>query len=133
MDLGEIEKALKTLLAGDATLVGLLGGEKVYDSQIPPTVSLPALVYSLTSGEEDTDVPRAVRAVYQVKAVADTLSEAGIIFARVDTLLQGTHLAMSDMINFHTACQRHIRYIEAGAEQNYGHVGADYLIWIEED
>ena len=133
MDLGEVEKALKTLFMGDATLVSLLGGEKVYNSQIPPTVSLPALVYSLTSAEEDTDVPRAVRAIYQVKVVADTLSEAGTIFDRVDTLLQGTELGTSGVTNFHTACQRHIRYIEAGAQQNYGHVGADYLIWIEED
>lgn len=131
MDVSEIEKALYSKLANDATLTSLLGSGKVFNSIIPADIALPALVFSLVSAVEDTETPRAVRAIYQVKAVADTLSDASAIAAQVDTVLQDATLTVTGMTNFYTACQEHIRYLEQGKQQNYGHAGADYLIWTE--
>ena len=85
MDLGSADKALYDLLAADATLQAMLGASgNVFNGAIPSEAVLPAVEFTLVSAVEDTEVPRAVDAVYQVKAVAERLGTSGADYGASD-------------------------------------------------
>ena len=132
MDLSEVEKALNARLAGDSTLLALLGGTaNIFNGYAEPGSTLPVVVFSFVAATEE-DVPRAVRARYLVKGIATSLKSASALANRIDELLDNQTLTVAGMTNYYIRAESHIRYIEPDAGMMFGHAGADYTIWLEE-
>lgn len=123
--------ALWDTLAHHAGLITALGGTAIWFGVIPRDRSLPGVVITLASGIEENLTPRrSVNLVYQVKAVAETLLQAGQIAEQVDAALHGATLAVS-WGNFWTARESVVSYLEVDpAGHTFGHAGGEYRIRI---
>ena len=119
---------------GYTPLVNALGGEKVYNSLIPREVALPAVVFSYAGGGDDNLTPRrAIRVTYLVKAVADTLEEAGNIAQHIDAALHHQELDVAGWGNYWLAREAWVRFLETDpAGRTYGHAGGLYEIRLVE-
>jgi len=128
-----VSAGLYNALKAGTALIGTLGGTAIYNGVAPRGASLPYVVFSLATGNEDNLTPTASqRFVYLVKGVADTLLQAGTIAAQVHTLLQNQTLTVSGGLNYWTARESILAYTEiepTGA--TVGHAGGEYLVRIE--
>ena len=132
--MNKLEEALHSLLSGDAQLISLLGGTAIYNTILPRSVDLPAVIFSLSSGIEENMTPtRSIGASYLVKGMTNTLSEAQSIADRIDALLHDATLSVSGWNNFWSARESLVSYLEVDESGAFtAHAGAVYNLRIEE-
>lgn len=124
--------AIYNALAGHAGLIAALGGTAIWFGVVPRDKALPGVVLSLASGIEENETPtRSVNLIYQVKAVATTLLQAGQIAEQIDAALHGATLTITGWGNFWTARESIVQYLEIDpAGHTFGHAGGEYRIRI---
>ena len=131
-----IETALVTALSSDNTLTALLSAsDAIYNGPVPRGVSLPWIQISLASGMEDTTSPRDLRnLIYNIKAVANTITQADAIAERIHVLLHRQQLTMDTWHNFWMARDTIIRYTEPRPNGRFvAHVGGSYRIRLAKE
>jgi len=124
--------ALWNTLAQHSGLIAALGGTAIWFGVVPRDKALPGVVISLASGFEENLTPtRSVNMIYQVRAVAETLLQAGQIAEQIDAALHGVTLATASWGNFWTARESAVSYLEVDpAGHSFGHAGGEYRIRI---
>jgi hypothetical protein len=131
-----VDAALYTLLAGDASLTALLGGESAVYNRVAPLGSpLPRVVFQWQGGGDEHLTPtRARNVVYTVKAIAGTLAEAAAVDARLDALLHHGELSAAGWATFWLAREADVAYAEVDAAGGVvWHTGGQYRIRISEE
>jgi hypothetical protein len=127
-----LDTALYNVLSGGTALTGALGGTFIYYAQAPRDRAMPYVIYNVSAATEDNESPRRTqRAVYLVKAVAATMLQAGTIAGHIDTLLHDATLSPTGYINFWTARETIVHYVEVDAAGNtIAHQGGEYAVRV---
>lgn len=128
-----IDPWLWSRLTGDATLMGLVGGqEKVVGTLAHAAVDPPYVAFFLSSARDIYTVPQIrvqVDAIYTVKAVTVGASweVTGPLAARIDELLDGVNVTTP---NGTLSCVRDgiVQYAEVEQATQYRHLGATFRI-----
>lgn len=129
------EAAIRAALVASSTLTTLLSGTAVYRQEIPPNVSLPAVVFSKASGNPAYTLAGRVweATTYQVKGVTEGMSGllAGSIDAAIDAALSDTALAYTSGTALYCRRLQAIDYPEVTpGGQRFQHRGGLYSVWI---
>jgi len=133
LDRAAIDDALVAVLAGDATLAGLLP-DGVWFDEAPPNARQFALVALLSTRDEATFGGRALEdAVYLVKAVSFDKSAATALAAaaQIDALLEDASLAVAGGDCLAVFREQAIRYPEVDALDpsiRWQHCGGHYRV-----
>lgn len=127
-----LERAIYSRLSGDAGLAALVD-DRIYNIAAPRGASLPYVVFNQQSGREENRTPRRERLYdYTIKAIAQTLQEAGDIADAIDTAMFDATLHVDGWNEaYWVRPVTTIRYkeIEASGDAVY-HAGAVYEIRI---
>lgn len=124
--------ALHTALTGDATLIAMATGTRIYDTMAPPGATFPYIIFQRqNSGPERICQRTTLESTWVVKVVTQGygIATAESIMARVDTVLDGQTLTVTGYSTYYLQrVQPDIDYIEtATGGQAYSHFGHSYL------
>lgn len=138
--MNELDTAIFNKLSADATLTGYLaaGTAGIYNTMAPESASFPYVIFSKASDRDGyaLSAETTVDFIYTVKAVTDspagspTKKSAGIIAARIKTVLNDAPLTISGRTWLSTRRESAVEYPEQANSRIYWHVGANYRIWI---
>jgi hypothetical protein len=134
-DAAQVDAALVTLLASDATLAALLPDGVFMD--VAPAGKTKFAIVSLEAHEDTEGFGAALyeRSVYMVKAVVLATSgiDADTAAFRIHTLLQSTILAIAGYTHTSTLRLERVRYPEVDAidaDVRWQHSGGHYEIFV---
>lgn len=135
METTAVERWLYGLLAGDATLAGLVG-DRIYAYVAPLGAALPLVVFAQQAGTDVRVVgPGRLMAalLYQVRAVGPGPSAAVVapVAARLDALLQGASGSVVDGVVLGCTREQPLSYVETEGGESYRHLGGIYRIWAQ--
>jgi hypothetical protein len=125
-----IDGAIWSALAAGTALVAELGGTAIYQGLAPLEADPPFVEFHWQGGGDENLTPsRMVNEVWTVKGVASTLAQANDIADMVDALLNGATLTAAGWVNFWTAREGSMRYVEVDEEgEIVYHVGGMYRV-----
>jgi hypothetical protein len=130
----EVDDALVTLLAGDATLTTLLGGAAVYFGAAPEQLERFVLVTQQAHLDEPMFGATAYEVItYLVKAVIQAAepADAEAAAARIDVLLAGQDLALSSYSLMVLKRLQRVRYVDPDEfNRPWQHQGGEYEVWV---
>jgi len=134
-DSSAIDDALLAVLAGDATLSGLLP-DGVWFDQAPANARQFVLVSLFHAADQGTFGQRAIEdALYLVKAVSFNTSPATVLAAaaRIDAVLEDVALTVAGMTSMAVYREQRIRYPEVDAIDPsilWQHCGGHYRVQV---
>jgi len=129
-----VDAGLYSKLTGDTALVALLSaGTPVFQMEAPPNTDRPYVIFFSAGGGPDNITPSDLRSmVYGVKGIANTLTAAANIDARLDTLLHNQSITVSGYTNIWLAREIDVSTVEDAPDGNpIYQYGAYYRIRID--
>lgn len=129
-----IEQAIVAKLGGDATLTALAPGG-VWLDVAPSHVDPPYVIVSLQAHSDVEAMPSARAyedAEILAKAVSDSTAAATALGAadRIDTLLQGGSLTITDGTLMAMTRSMRVRYVEIAGDERWQHAGGVYNVTV---
>lgn len=138
--MNELDTAIFNKLTGDSTLTALLsaGTASVFNGMAPQGASLPYVIFSAASDrdgytlatEATVDFIYTVKAVTESPAASPSKKSAGVIAARIKTVLNDAPLTIAGRTWLSTRRESLIDYSETSTSKVYQHTGANYRVWI---
>lgn len=134
----ELEIAIYSKLAADATLTGLLGGTAIYNGTAPQGAVYPYVTFSNVSEVDNYTLSAQATFdfLYEVKAVtkspggSPSRKAAGEIEARAKAVLNDTTLTVSGRTLLSIRKQSGFTFDEIDSGVIYSHAGGNYRIWL---
>ena len=127
-----LEDAIYTTL--NVSSVTTAGATGVFNRIAPENQALPYVVYQWQGGGDLNITPRRERfPAYTIKAIAETLGDAGAIDAAIDALLHHQTISISGWTNFWLARDVDVAYFEVDPlGRRIYHTGAIYKIRFDQ-
>ena len=130
-----MEKFIYGKLSGDATLVSLIGGARIYSETAPQDTVEPYVVFQFVSGDDVKNCSQdmlMLDAYYMVKAIdkGGTIARCAPIADRIFSLLHKSSGVVAGGITVDTCVrEKHLSYAELGEGGiQYRHHGAEYRL-----
>lgn len=131
-----LETALYGLLSGNSGLTTTLGATAIYNGAVPPGTARPYVVFFHAGGGRENTFMDSVleNQVYLVKGVADAVSVAAAIDAKLDTALHRCEgsLSVTGRTTLWIGRENEVHMVEAAANgDRIFHVGAYYRFRLD--
>ncbi len=136
-----IRRALYGKLAGDTTLVSLLGspatgyGKSIYYQVAPSNAGFPYLIFSKQSGVPSYALKQKAYDddIWLIKAIdrSDTADTADAIASRLDALLTDSTLSISGRTQLYLRRESDVDYAEIADGVVYRHAGSNFRLTYE--